>query len=61
MNKAWRPIPAGRMTATEARRLLLVVIPLVFVASLFLGGATQTAAAVVLTWMYSEYQGMKCV
>jgi 4-hydroxybenzoate polyprenyltransferase len=57
VNKAWRPIPAGRITPSEARRLLLVVIPLVFVGSLFLGGVVETVAMMVLTWMYNDLGG----
>jgi len=54
VNKAWRPIPAGRLTSQEARRLLLVIIPVVFSASLYLGGVCETVAMMVLTWMYND-------
>jgi 4-hydroxybenzoate polyprenyltransferase len=57
VNKAWRPIPAGRLTPKEARRLLLVVIPLVFLGSLCLGGVVETIAMMVLTWMYNDLGG----
>ena len=57
VNKAWRPIPSGRMTPTEARRLLLVVIPIVFMGSLRLGGVVETVAMMVLTWMYNDLGG----
>lgn len=57
VNKAWRPIPAGRLSPEEARRLLLIVIPLVFVGSLCLGGVVETVAMMVLTWMYNDLGG----
>jgi 4-hydroxybenzoate polyprenyltransferase len=57
VNKAWRPIPSGRLTPDEARRLLLVVIPVVFVATYFLGGFYETVAMMVLTWMYNDLGG----
>jgi 4-hydroxybenzoate polyprenyltransferase len=57
VNKAWRPIPAGRLTPEQARRMLLVVIPLVFIGSLHLGGVVETVAMMVLTWMYNDLGG----
>lgn len=57
VNKGWRPIPSGRITPIEARRLLLVVIPIVFAGSLFLGGIVETVAMMVLTWMYNDLGG----
>ena len=57
VNKPWRAIPAKRLTATEARRILLAVIPIVFVATLYLGGMEETVAMMVLTWMYNDLGG----
>lgn len=57
INKPWRAIPAGRLTPKEARRLLLVVIPLVFIGSLFLGGTAETVILVALTWIYNDLGG----
>lgn len=54
VNKPWRPIPTGRLTPDEARRLLLVVIPVVFGATLWLGGMWEAVAMMVLTWMYND-------
>jgi 4-hydroxybenzoate polyprenyltransferase len=54
INKAWRPLPAGRLTEEDARRLLLFVIPVVFAASWVLGGMRETVALMVLTWMYND-------
>ncbi|MCJ1353251.1 MAG: hypothetical protein MMC33_003236 [Icmadophila ericetorum] len=57
VNKKWRPIPSQRLTPNQARRLLLAVIPLVFVVTLYLGGMEETAAMVGLTWMYNDLGG----
>ena len=57
VNKPWRAIPAKRMTATEARRLLLAVLPIVFLITLKLGGMEETVAMMVLTWMYNDLGG----
>ena len=56
-NKKWRPIPTGRITPTETRRLLLAVIPVVFVGNMFLGGFDENVAFFVLTWMYNDLGG----
>ncbi|KAI9842227.1 MAG: hypothetical protein M1837_007372 [Sclerophora amabilis] len=57
VNKPWRPMPSGRLSVLQARRLLLITVPLVFVATLFLGGTRETVAAMVLTWMYNDLGG----
>lgn len=54
VNKPWRPIPMGRLNEVEARRLLLAVLPIVFFATLWLGGVIETVALMVLTWMYND-------
>ncbi|PLB46283.1 hypothetical protein P170DRAFT_479197 [Aspergillus steynii IBT 23096] len=56
-NKPWRPIAAGRVSPDEARRLLLVLIPLGVLLSYFIGGLHETAAMLVLTWMYNDLAG----
>ena len=57
INKAWRPIPSKRISATHARRLLLVVIPVVFAITLYIGGMEETVAMMVLTWQYNDLGG----
>ena len=57
VNKPWRPIPAGRMTPTHGRRILLTILPLAYVATLYLGGMEETVAMMVLTWMYNDLAG----
>ena len=57
VNKAWRPIPSGRMSAAHARRLLLGVIPVVLAITLYIGGMEETVAMMVLTWQYNDLEG----
>ena len=56
-NKPWRPIPSGRLTATQSRNLLLVILPLVLVITTWLGAGNTAAIALVLTWMYNDLGG----
>ncbi|KAI4142139.1 MAG: hypothetical protein LQ340_007428 [Diploschistes diacapsis] len=58
INKPWRPLPSGRITPPQARRLLLFCIPLIFmVCSLWLGAAEESAYCTILTWMYNDLGG----
>lgn len=56
-NKPWRPIPSGRLTATEARRLLLLVVPAVAIAAMCLGASDASRWALLLNWMYNDLGG----
>ncbi|MCJ1385612.1 hypothetical protein MMC17_008735 [Xylographa soralifera] len=53
-NKPWRPLPAQRLTATQARRLLLLAIPLALLVSVCVGALFETAALIILTYMYND-------
>lgn len=57
INKAWRPLPSGRMTTMQTRRLLLAVIPTVVIAAIFLGGREASMLALLLNWMYNDLRG----
>ncbi len=57
VNKPWRPLPSDRISADEAKRLLLVMIPCGLVLSIFLGGLKESAAMLILTWMYNDLGG----
>ena len=57
INKTWRPIPSGRMSAVHARRLLLIAIPVAFAITLYIGGMEETVAMMVLTWQYNDLGG----
>ncbi|KAK1968292.1 UbiA prenyltransferase [Colletotrichum sublineola] len=56
-NKPWRPIAAKRLTAEQARKLLLGMIPLVVGTSAALGGLKSTVSMMVLLWMYDDLDG----
>ena len=57
VNKPWRAIPSGRLSAHQARRLLLFTIPTVFAATLYLGGTRPAVTLAVMTWMYNDLNG----
>ena len=57
VNKAWRPLPAGRIQASEARRLLLRSIVTVILVSLYLRAAEETLLLMSLNWMYNDLGG----
>ncbi|KAI0434338.1 UbiA prenyltransferase family-domain-containing protein [Xylaria sp. FL1042] len=57
INKPWRPIPTGKVTAAEARRVLLIAIPLVLLFNYMLGVWRQGLFILILTWMYNDIRG----
>ncbi|CRG82710.1 hypothetical protein PISL3812_00054 [Talaromyces islandicus] len=58
INKPWRPLPAGRISPSQARRLLLAEIPVVVgVCYLYLGATLETIVCLLLTWMYNDLGG----
>jgi 4-hydroxybenzoate polyprenyltransferase len=57
LNKPWRPIPTGKATAAQARRFMLVVIPLALLFNYLLGVWRQGLFIMVLTWMYNDIRG----
>jgi 4-hydroxybenzoate polyprenyltransferase len=56
-NKPWRPIPAQRISSSQARRLLLFVIPVALLVSAFLGTLHECLFLVIMTWMYNDLGG----
>ena len=56
-NKPWRPLPSGRITMTQARRLLLVSLPTVLAINWVLGAWEETALLFTLAWMYNDLGG----
>ncbi len=54
INKPWRPIPSGRLTSEEARQILLISIPAVFLSTLYLGGTRESLFLMVLTRIYND-------
>ena len=57
INKPWRPLPSGRLSLAQARRLLLLSIPVLIAASFFVGGLEESLMMTVLTWMYNDLKG----
>ena len=57
LNKPWRAIPSQRLTAIQARHLLLCLIPTVFAASVYLGGVRESVTLTVGTLMYNDLHG----
>lgn len=57
LNKPLRPIPAGHITGTQTRRLLMVSIPAVVLASIPLGATEETLVLIALTWIYNDLGG----
>jgi 4-hydroxybenzoate polyprenyltransferase len=57
MNKPWRPIAAGRITSDDARQLLMGVIPLTLLVSWSIGGLRESAAVIIMCWMYNDLGG----
>jgi 4-hydroxybenzoate polyprenyltransferase len=54
INKPWRAIPSGRLTPKQARQLLLISIPIVYLSTLYLGGRDESILLMVLTWIYND-------
>lgn len=57
INKGWRPLPAGRIQASDARRLLFRSIVIVIIVSLYLRAAGETMILMCLDWMYNDLGG----
>ena len=57
INKAWRPLPSGRITGVQARRLLLAIVPATFVLTHFLGAGDFSLMSLLLTWLYNDLEG----
>lgn len=57
VNKSWRPIPSGRLTACQARRLLLVILPIAILITFYTGGMEETIVMNTLVYMYNDLGG----
>lgn len=57
VNKPWRPLPSERLDSNQARLLLLIVVPVVFLSSIYLGATLQVLLLLALTWMYNDLGG----
>ncbi|KAI0145191.1 hypothetical protein GGR57DRAFT_494681 [Xylariaceae sp. FL1272] len=54
INKPWRPITSGRVTADGARRLLIGSITVTFATSCYFGVASETLLLFTLNWVYND-------
>lgn len=58
LNKPWRPLPAGRVSEEDTKRLLFVSIPVSLAIIHFgLGASQETMLLFCLTWMYNDLGG----
>lgn len=57
INKPWRPIPSGRITAAKARSWLLGTIFLSMALSYWLDALSPMTMLNVLFWMYNDLEG----
>ncbi|KAM7214556.1 UbiA prenyltransferase family domain containing protein [Rhypophila decipiens] len=57
VNKPWRPIPQGKITIEQARRLLLAAIPVILALDYVLGVGKHGLMIAVLCWMYNDLGG----
>ena len=57
VNKSWRPIPSGRITAIQAQNLLLAIIPFAYIITAYHGAGSVTAVFLMLNWLYNDLGG----
>ena len=57
INKPWRALPSGRISNTQARNLLLGLVPVVYAITTYLGAGNTTLMALILNWMYNDLGG----
>lgn len=58
LKKPWRPLPAGRISQKQARRLLFVAIPTnLGLIHWGIGATEETVLLFLLTWMYNDLGG----
>ncbi|KAI9698908.1 MAG: hypothetical protein M1820_007329 [Bogoriella megaspora] len=57
VNKPWRTLPSQRMSPQQAERLMFTLYPSALLLSLWIGGARQSAALIVLGTWYNNFGG----
>ncbi|KAI1389104.1 UbiA prenyltransferase family-domain-containing protein [Hypoxylon trugodes] len=57
INKPWRPIVTGKITMEQARRAMLVTIPLALLFNYALGVWRQGVFILIITWLYNDIRG----
>lgn len=58
INKPWRPIPAGKITSSQTRRVMLALIPLILGINYYLGIFLQGTLIHIIVWLYNDLRGM---
>lgn len=53
-NKPWRPIPAGRITVTQTKYLMMASYMTAILASISLGGLSECCGLIFEGWVYNE-------
>lgn len=57
LNKPWRPIVTGRITADQTRGLMLLTIPSALLFNYALGVWRQGVFILIITWLYNDIRG----
>ncbi|RAL17615.1 UbiA family prenyltransferase, partial [Aspergillus homomorphus CBS 101889] len=57
INKPWRPLPMGRISEEQSRRLLMATIPLALAYTYTVDIWQEMALILVLTWLYNDLRG----
>lgn len=57
VNKPWRALPFQRLTAHQVRRLLLVTISTVFLATRYLEDSREAVTLIIMIWIYNDLDG----
>jgi 4-hydroxybenzoate polyprenyltransferase len=57
INKPWRPIPTGKVTSEQARRAMLITVPLALALNYIQGVGMEGVFIHILTWLYNDLKG----
>ncbi|KAI1737052.1 UbiA prenyltransferase family-domain-containing protein [Xylaria scruposa] len=57
LNKPWRPLPAARLSPSQAQALLRVALPLALIFSFLLGSFVPSVTLMTFLWLYNDLEG----
>lgn len=57
INKPWRPIVTGKVSAEQTRRAMLLTIPSALLLNYLLGVWKQGVFILIITWLYNDIRG----
>lgn len=57
LNKPWRPMPSNRLTAKQAKQIMLILYPVAGMTSFYAGGLRQCIALMILGYWYNDCGG----